>query len=212
MPNRCMNGSETTHTNTVAFDNLMLQEFQIMFEEYLITHCSPTLVSLKPASLFLYRFSSGEELYESVAVWDAQFQKKGIRITILREDTETALIYVYRPDTMVRELSRPEIISFLVSTGYQAGTIDQMLEQLRSRLHGSEEFPHEIGVFLGYPLNDVLGFIKNHGSNCKGMGDWKVYGDLGEAQKTFAKFKKCREIYANLWHQGRTIWQLTVAA
>lgn len=35
-----------------------------------------------------------------------------------------------------------------------------MLEQLRSRLHGSEEFPHEIGVFLGYPLNDVLGFIK----------------------------------------------------
>lgn len=207
-----MNGSETTHTNTVAFDNLMLQKFQIMFEEYLITHCSPTLASLKPASLFLYRFSSGEELYESVAVWDAQFQKKGIRITILREDTETALIYVYRPDTMVRELSRPEIISFLVSTGYQAGTIDQMLEQLRSRLHGSEEFPHEIGVFLGYPLNDVLGFIKNHGSNCKGMGDWKVYGDLGEAQKTFAKFKKCREIYANLWHQGRTIWQLTVAA
>lgn len=121
-----------------------------MFEEYLITHCSPTLASLKPASLFLYRFSSGEELYESVAVWDAQFQKKGIRITILREDTETALIYVYRPDTMVRELSRPEIISFLVSTGYQAGTIDQMLEQLRSRLHGSEEFPHEIGVFRGF--------------------------------------------------------------
>lgn len=64
-----------------------------------------------------------------------------------------------------------------------------MLEQLRTRLHGSEEFPHEIGVFLGYPLNDVLGFIKYHGSNCKGMGDWKVYGDLGEAQKTFAKFK-----------------------
>ena len=113
---------------------------------------------------------------------------------------------------MVRELSRPEIISFLVSTGYQAGTIDQMLEQLRARLHHSEEFPHEIGVFLGYPLSDVLGFIKNHGSNCKGMGDWKVYGDLGEAQKTFAKFKKCREIYADLWHQGRTIWQLTVAA
>ena len=195
-----MNGSEMTHTNTVAFDNLMLQEFQIMFEEYLITHCSPTLASLKPASLFLYRFSSGEELYESVAVWDAQFQKKGIRITILRENAETALIYVYRPDAMVRELSRPEILSFLVSTGYQSGTIDQMLEQLRTRLHGSEEFPHEIGVFLGYPLNDVLGFIKYHGSNCKGMGDWKVYGDLGEAQKTFAKFKKCREIYANLWH------------
>ena len=63
-----------------------------MFEEYLITHCSPTLASLKPASLFLYRFSSGEELYESVAVWDAQFQKKGIRITILRKNAETSAL------------------------------------------------------------------------------------------------------------------------
>ena len=172
-----------------------------MFEEYLITHCSPTLASLKPASLFLYYFMSKDELYESVAVWDAQFQKKGIRITILRENTDTALIYVYRPEAMIRELSRPEINVFL----------DQLLAELRIRLQASTEFPHEIGVFLGYPLQDVLGFIKNHGSNCKGMGDWKVYGDLGEAQKTFAKFKKCREIYADLWHQGRTIWQLTVA-
>lgn len=44
------------------------------------------------------------------------------------------------------------------------------------------------------------------------MGDWKVYGDLNEAKKAFAKFKKCREVYANLWQQGRSIWQLTVAA
>lgn len=183
-----------------------------MFEEYLIKHCSPTLASLKPASLFLYYFMSKDELYESVAVWDAQFQKKGIRITILRENTDTALIYVYRPEAMIRELSRPEINVFLLNIGYPSGTVDQLLAELRIRLQASTEFPHEIGVFLGYPLQDVLGFIKNHGSNCKGMGDWKVYGDLGEAQKTFAKFKKCREIYADLWHQGRTIWQLTVAA
>jgi fibronectin type 3 domain-containing protein len=66
-----------------------------MFEEYLITHCSPTLASLKPASLFLYRFSSGEELYESVAVWDAQFQKKGIRITWKKVSGANGY-YIYR--------------------------------------------------------------------------------------------------------------------
>ena len=183
-----------------------------MFEEYLITHCSPTLASLKPASLFLYRFSSGEELYESVAVWDAQFQKKGIRITILREDAETALIYVYRPDAMVRELSRPEIISFLVSTGYQAGTIDQMLEQLRSRLHGSEEFPHEIGVFLGYPLGDVVGFIENRGKNFTCCGCWKSYGDPDAAQKHFDQLSKCTAVYLRLFHSGTPILRLAVAA
>ena len=66
-----------------------------MFEEYLITHCSPTLASLKPASLFLYRFSSEEELYESVAVWDAQFQKKGIRITWKKVSGANGY-YIYR--------------------------------------------------------------------------------------------------------------------
>ena len=183
-----------------------------MFEEYLITHCSPTLASLKPASLFLYRFSSGEELYESVAVWDAQFQKKGIRITILRENAETALIYVYRPDAMGHELSRPEILSFLVSTGYQAGTIDQMLEQLRIRLHGSEEFPHEIGLFLSYPPEDVQGFIDHHARDFKLSGLWKVYGDEAYARAAFAKYKKCRDVYVRLWQQGRSVLQLTVAA
>ena len=123
-----------------------------MFEEYLITHCSPTLASLKPASLFLYRFSSEEELYESVAVWDAQFQKKGIRITILRENTDTALIYVYRPEAMIRELSRPEINVFLLNIGYPSGTVDQLLAELRIRLQASTEFPHEIGVFLRYRM------------------------------------------------------------
>ena len=183
-----------------------------MFEEYLITHCSPTLASLKPASLFLYRFSSGEELYESVAVWDAQFQKKGIRITILRENAETALIYVYRPDAMGRELSRPEILSFLVSTGYQAGTIDQMLEQLRTRLHGSEEFPHEIGVFLGYPLGDVVGFIENRGKNFTCCGCWKSYGDPDAAQKHFDQLSKCTAVYLRLFHSGTPILRLAVAA
>lgn len=183
-----------------------------MFEEYLIMHCSPTLASLKVASLFLYPFASKEELYESVTVWNEQFDKKGISISILRENKETALIYVYRRDALARELSKPEIVDFLSKQNYIARDVMQMLAQLRQRLLTSEEFPHEIGVFLGYPLSDVRGFIENHGNNCIGMGDWKVYGDLNEAQKAFAKFKKCREVYANLWQQGRSIWQLTVAA
>ena len=42
------------------------------------------------------------------------------------------------------------------------------------------KFPHEIGIFLGYPLADVAGFIRNKGRNCKCIGTWKVYGDAFE--------------------------------
>lgn len=68
-----------------------------------------------------------------------------------------------------------------------------------------EEFPHEIGIFLGYPLGDVIGFIKNAGHNCKCTGCWKVYCNECEAVRTFAKYKKCKDVYMRLWQQGRSV-------
>ena len=71
---------------------------------------------------------------------------------------------------------------------------------------------HEIGVFLDYPLEDVVGFIENAGQNYKCSGCWKVYCNECEAVKLFARYKKCRDVYMRLWHQGRSVLQLTVAA
>ena len=86
------------------------------------------------------------------------------------------------------------------------------VERLRIRLAQREDFPHEIGLFLGYPLGDVIGFIKNAGQNCKCVGCWKVYCNECEAIKAFARFKKCTSVYVRLWNQGRSVRQLTVAA
>ena len=96
--------------------------------------------------------------------------------------------------------------------GYESIDPAYALERLRSRLAQREDFPHEIGLFLGYPLGDVIGFIKNAGQNCKCVGCWKVYCNECEAVKVFAKFKKCTSVYVRLWNQGRSVRQLTVAA
>ena len=85
-----------------------------------------------------------------------------------------------------------------------------MLERLRLRLAQSEEFPHEIGVFLGYPLPDVIAYIRNGGRNCLCCGCWKVYFDEHGARRTFARFRKCREVYARLFAQGCPLSRLTV--
>ena len=86
------------------------------------------------------------------------------------------------------------------------------IERLRMRLASGDGFPHEIGLFLGYPVEDVLGFIENAGQNCKCCGCWKVYCNECEAVRTFARYKKCRDIYKRLWQEGRSVLQLTVAA
>jgi ribosomal protein S24E len=50
-----------------------------------------------------------------------------------------------------------------------------------------------VGLFLGYPLDDVQGFIKNRGSHYKLCGAWKVYGDVEKARNHFRKYELCRE-------------------
>ena len=73
------------------------------------------------------------------------------------------------------------------------------------------EFPHEVGLFLSYPPQDVRGFIENHAVNYKCAGLWKVYGDEALARRLFDKFRKCTDIYCALWRAGSGIDQLAVA-
>lgn len=181
-----------------------------MLDRYLIEHCSPTLASLKTASLFTYRFE--DDLDSTVAAWNAQFAVKGISLLVLRRRENTALIYVFRHKKLAADLKRPGVDALLRENGYTELSVSGALEHLRVRLAENEAFPHEIGVFLGYPVEDVIGFIENAGQNCKCCGCWKVYCNECEAIRTFARFKKCREVYLRLWNEGRSILQLTVAA
>ena len=68
-----------------------------------------------------------------------------------------------------------------------------------------------MGLFLSYPPRDVLGFIENRAVNYKCAGLWKVYGDVEQAQRLFAKYRKCTDIYCELWRAGSGIGQLAVA-
>ena len=80
-----------------------------------------------------------------------------------------------------------------------------------SRLMSGADFPHEIGLFWGYPPEDVLGFIKNQARGYKYVGCWKVYGDEEKAKKTFERYKKCTNTYCRCYMQGKSIERLTVA-
>ena len=86
------------------------------------------------------------------------------------------------------------------------------LTPLRRRLAENEEFPHEIGLFLGYPPEDVCGFIENKAACAQCVGCWKVYGDVESAKRKFAQYEKCTRVYNDLFDQGkRSLQQLTVA-
>lgn len=199
-----------------------------MFENYLIDCCAPTLASLKSGSLFCCKCSSDAPVEEAVSEWNKGFSEYGVSMCILRRTACSALIYVYRDSLLARTLTDPEVQAFLDSFGYSSCTccdactsdgcsIRSCLDHLKTRLDCPSDceemkFPHEIGIFLGYPLSDVKGFIDNNGKNSKYTGLWKVYGDTEKSIRLFEKYRKCFSVYSDLWRSGRRdIFQLTVA-
>lgn len=191
------------------------------FETVMIEQCSPVLAGLKPANLFRYETRDPSALYATVAGWNAQFKNRGIRLLILKECPvqRMYLIYLYRPAQLGAVLSQQEVSLFLRQEGYAlpkdpaapAGC-RALLAQLAGRLACGGAFPHEIGIFLGYPLADVVGFIRHQGQNFTCCGCWKSYGDPDAARRRFAQLNKCTAIYLRLFHSGTPILQLAVAA
>lgn len=138
--------------------------------------------------------------------------EKGVYTEIIKVSQCRALIYVYRKKRLQKDLKKEGVLELLQQYGYSNCNLSDCLEHLKVRLQEYDCFPHEIGVFLDYPLLDVIGFIEQGGKNCKCCGIWKVYSNECETQQLFARFRKCTDVYIKVFARGRTLMQLTVAA
>ena len=182
-----------------------------MSDELLVQHCSPTLAGLKTGNMFSCTFADSIEMRNCIRCWNRILVKKGLRVLPLRFRDDRALVYVYRLSKLILDLQHDTASEILYSRGYEAAKPDRCIVELIKRLEEDENFPHEIGLFLGYPPEDVQGFIENRAANCKCVGCWKVYGDEKTARRTFAKYKKCTDVYCTMFADGRSIERLTVA-
>lgn len=197
---------------------------KINLEQQMIRHCAPVLAGIKIANLFRYQAETEEGLREEMDEVSKKLNVKGVYLEIVRRFEKGVLIYVFRRDRLEEELKKTENATLLSRYGYgklmcqhpestcQKKIGDFCLEHLKARIRNSEEFPHEIGIFLGYPPEDVKGFIDHQGKDFLFSGIWKVYSNPEVARDLFAKFKKCVTVYEKLYSEGRSISKLTVAA
>jgi hypothetical protein len=161
-------------------------------ERILVNHCSPVLFGSKPAALFAVRT---EEYYYCLMDRVRHFDNKASSI-VLKKTENGFLVFFYKPDILNGVILERSIQKLLRSFGYpEAGfsSLQSYLAVLRVRFLECQEFPHEIGLFLGYPPEDVLGFIRQKGKNYKYCGPWKVYGSVKKAMDLFRHYDNCRE-------------------
>lgn len=178
------------------------------FEGLLITHCAPTLAGIKEGSMFNYAYERQNLWKETCDFWKEKLNSIGLGLDILKDSGKKALVYVYWKERLEKLVTVPEVREVLGQCGYKGTGSKRALEVLKRRIKEADCFPHEIGIFLGYPLEDVVGFIENQGKNCAFCGYWKVYCNKRQAEQTFELYTRCRDLYQKLFAKGISLLQM----
>ncbi|MDR1389623.1 MAG: DUF3793 family protein [Treponema sp.] len=159
--------------------------------EMFIRHCSPVVMGCKPAALFTLKNHQLPFL--------PYFLSSGGMFLVIKgglscgDDERKALVFLYDKERLEKTVLDTRIRPVLVGMGYPDGySLSVFLGHLRQRFKNCR-CPDEVGLFLGYPLDDVQGFIKYRGNNYKFCGEWKVYADVERAKRCFHQYDLCRE-------------------
>lgn len=169
------------------------------FDETILNCGAPALCGIKPASLF----SMNGDCYKTNRIklieWRTVFCKAQRFLIPIKKEDNRILFFIYDKNLLQAVLADKKNLAYLREKGYPVENgFNSILSELIHRLAVNRDFPHEVGLFLGYPLVDVIGF-ESDSSAFKYSGFWKVYGDRNEAVKQMMLYKTCTKVcMANL--------------
>lgn len=168
-------------------------------ERLLANHCAPVFCHKKASNLVAARRELLDALPEVLAGSSISWVK-------LCGCKKYCHILFYDRERLERYLKREEHQNFLGGHGYAGRTLEEQLTLLAERYesyqkHGSA-FPHEIGLFLEYPLADIEGFIEHQGKDALESGYWKVYGDVEQARAAFRLYDELKAALTTMLAAG----------
>ena len=169
------------------------------FERLMGMHGAPLLVGLRPACLLSFQRKTFEDIDGLLASYQHCFQCKGISMYRLAESETCVMILFYRAAALSSMLHLPQAQALLESLEYPVdGTLSDMLGELGYRVRTYTAFPHEIGLFLGYPAEDV-------------RGCWKVYANEARTRALFELYASCTRTFCARLAAGTAFPELVQA-
>lgn len=174
-------------------------------ENQLVLQCAPLIVGLKMSNLFIVRNEHISKIYRLL---------KGSRISyyVLLVTDEMSTVLLYDRGKLEAFLSKKQTKLFFSDAGYVEYDLQKVLFTFRChyRLYwsGKQDFPHELGLLLGYPIEDVNGFIRNKGKNFLYTGYWKVYKDVPGKKELFRMYELAKETLIQLVFNGISIAEI----
>ncbi|MBR5635687.1 MAG: DUF3793 family protein [Pseudobutyrivibrio sp.] len=174
-------------------------------ELQIVLQCAPTIAGLK-ASNFLIVPKDQEEKVRLVMRYTGLFCYR------LVYDRHRVIFLVFNKQMLLEYLSKDEVKAFLKECGYGDDAFGYSLRNFQERYSAfvktRKDFPHEAGIFLGYPLCDVEGFISKGGEGFRASGYWKVYGDTENTMKLFEKFDDVKDEMVCMLSEGNSLKEI----
>ena len=193
------------------FQQLMLERYNTPLDcltAHLMLECSEVLADVKPANLISLvnrTRSCGRNLYQ---LWQRHHKElaprlAGLNFMVLQTRERALLLLCYRRANLERHLSHTGIRTLLHKAGYEAGaSCETLLEELCRRIGNNDSFPHEIGLFIGYPAKDVAAFMGLIKLPFTCQGPWKIYGDPKQSLGLAAQHRCCRQMMSDVLASG----------
>jgi len=171
-------------------DSMKAKEY---IENFLVYNSSLVIAGVKPAVTVAMK-KNNKKAYSGWNNFGKSFIKNiNLKFIELRESDDSIIIMIYDEDILKKELKQKSHIEFLKNIGYSyKAEINQHINTLKSRY---EEYhcPHELGLFLGIPFEDVKDFMECTTKKCLLCGYWKVYNDSSKAKTIFNEYDKVKE-------------------
>lgn len=167
--------------------------------------CAPLIAGLSPANLLMV----GEEELHQVRML---LKKAGISYYIVAMTGEKTALLLFDRQRLETYLGKEEVERVFRELGYQDLSLGRLLYVFRRHyeeyLRCAGHFPHEMGLLLGYPVEDVVGYMRNDGENSLYTGYWKVYENLADKLQLFGMFEKAREYLIQMLSAGMGIVEI----
>lgn len=169
----------------------------LVFE--LIQQCAPFLSGIKISNMLIIPETESRYLPDIM-------NKNEIDHFPLFENSEKKYLLIYDKEKVDQYLNSKYVDQFMKRKGYETSNLEEILGEVGQRfsrfMRKKGEFPHELGILLGYPVWDVLGFIQHKGKQSLYTGYWKVYRNLGETKELFSKYDNAKKQMLHCWDEG----------
>lgn len=167
--------------------------------------CAPLFAGLKLSNLLMISSVDLEKMSGII-------KETGICYFVVASTHGKTAVLLFDRKQLGFYLREEEVWQIFRHIGYQGQGLGDVLHAFRKRyegyFRGEQDFPHEMGLLLGYPVEDVKGFIRNGGRNCLYTGYWKVYENLSEKMALFREFEKARDALISLLSDGLGIVEI----